>query len=189
MMQLHPPNTLERIEPAGGVAGSQADTQPASTHLWDFLTPKRDELLALLKPASDRKRTMILVAGALVAGFGLGWACGPIVAALTPCAQTETRSLRTADPRSGSKIDGARKTASTSALQAPSNVGSISAAGATPSAKPPGGTRYRGRVARLYRHRRGADVQRDGTEGVREPYPHRVAAGAQEHHVAYRLVV
>jgi len=137
-MQLHAPNTLERIEPAGGVAGSQADTQPASTHLWDFLSPKRDEVLALLKAGDDRKRTMILVAAALVAGFGLGWACGPIVAALTPSAQTETRSLRTADPRSGGKIDGPRKTASASALQAPSNVGAISAA---PSAKPPGGTR------------------------------------------------
>jgi hypothetical protein len=141
MMQLHAPNTLERIEPAGGVAGSQADTQPASTHLWDFLTPKRDEVLALLKPGGDRKRTVILVAGALVAGFGLGWACGPMVAALTPSAQTETRSLRTAEPRSGGKIDGARKTASMSGLQAPPNVSAISAAGATPSAKPPGGTR------------------------------------------------
>jgi hypothetical protein len=134
MMQLHPPNTLERIEPAGGIAGNQADTQPARTHLWDFLTPKRDELLALLKPASDRKRTMILVAGALVAGFGLGWACGPMIAALTPGTPTETHSLRTAEPRSGGKIDGARKTASTSGLQAPATVGAI-------SAKPSGGPR------------------------------------------------
>ena len=141
MMQLHPPNTLERIEPAGGVAGYQADTQPARTHLWDFLTPKRDELLALLKPASDRKRTMILVAGALVAGFLLGWACGPMIAVLTPGTPTETHSPRTAEPRSGGKIDGARKTASMSGLQAPPTAGAISAAGATASAKPSGGPR------------------------------------------------
>jgi hypothetical protein len=140
-MQLHPPNTLERIEPVADVAGNQAATEPASTHLWDFLTPNRDEVLALLKPGDDRKRTIVLVAGALVAGFGLGWACGPMIAALNPIAQTETPLRRTAEPKSGVKLEGARKTASTPGLQAPTSVGAISAAGASPPARPPGAAR------------------------------------------------
>jgi hypothetical protein len=140
-MQLHPPNTLERIEPVADVAGNQAATEPASTHLWDFLTPNRDEVLALLKPGDDRKRTIVLVAGALVAGFGLGWACGPMIAALNPITQAETPLRRTAEPKSGVRLDGARKTASAWGLQAPPSVGAISAAGVSPPAKPPGGTR------------------------------------------------
>ena len=72
-MQLHQANTLEKIESAGDEVGSETPTQPASMYPWDFLSPNRDEVLALLKPDGDRKRTIWLVAGAMVAGFGLGW--------------------------------------------------------------------------------------------------------------------
>ncbi len=134
-MQLHQANTLEKIESAGDEVGSQTPTQPASMYPWDFLSPNRDEVLALLKPDGDRKRTIWLVAGAMVAGFGLGWA-GPIT-------QTETPSRRIAEIKSGGKTEGARKTASTSGSQTLPGVSTVSAAGASPSAKPqaasPGG--------------------------------------------------
>jgi hypothetical protein len=70
-MQFHEATALEKIESAEDVAASQAPTQPASIYQWDFLSPNRDEVLALLKPDGDRERTVWLVAGALVAGSGL----------------------------------------------------------------------------------------------------------------------
>ena len=69
-MQFHQANTLEKYGLAEEAAASHAPTQPASMYPWDFLSPNRDEVLALLRPG-DRKRTICLVAGALVAGFGL----------------------------------------------------------------------------------------------------------------------
>jgi hypothetical protein len=148
-MQCQPPNALEKIESAGDAAGGQTPTQPASMYAWDLLSPNRDEVLALLKPDGDPKRTIWLVAGALVAGFGLGWAGGfswygsANTAALNPITQTEAPSRRVAETKSGGKIEGARKTSSTSGLQTPPGVSTVSAAGASPSAKPqatsPGG--------------------------------------------------
>jgi hypothetical protein len=148
-MQFQQPKAVEKVESAGDVAGSQVPTQPASMYPWDFLSPNRDEVLALLKPDSERGRVIWLVAGALVAGFGLGWACGfswygsANMAALNPITQTETPSRRIAETKSGGKIEGARKTASTSGLQTPPGASTVSAAGASISAKPlatsPGG--------------------------------------------------
>jgi hypothetical protein len=149
IMQLRQSNTLERIESAGDEVGSEVPTQPASRYPWDFLSPNRDEVLALLKPDGDRKRTIWLVAGALVAGFGLGWAGGfswygsANKAALNPTAQTETPSRRIAEIKPGNKTEGARKTASTSGLQTLPGASTVSTAGTSPSAKPqaasPGG--------------------------------------------------
>jgi hypothetical protein len=141
-MQLQQPNALEKIESAGDAAGSQTPTHPASMYPWDFLSPNRDEVLALLKPDGDPKPTIWLVAGALVAGFGLGWAGGfswygsANMAALNPITQTETPSRRVAETKSGGKIEGVRKTLSSSGLQTPPGVSPVSAAGASPSAKP-----------------------------------------------------
>ena len=140
-MQFQLANTLEKHGPADHVAPSQAAMQAASMHPWDFSSPNRDEVLALLRPA-DRKRTIWWVAGALVAGFGLGWAGGfgwygsPDVASRNPIAQTETFSRRPPEVKSGGKAEGARKTASTSGLQTPSGVSAVSTAGASLSAKP-----------------------------------------------------
>jgi hypothetical protein len=140
-MQLQHPSTLERFESAGEFAGEEVASQPASTHSWDFLTPKRDEVLALLKPGGERKRTIAFVAGALLAGFGLGWACGPHIAALNPFAQTETPSRQISEQKSGAGINGPRKTASTSGLQAPAGGSAVSALATGPSARPTGAPR------------------------------------------------
>lgn len=140
-MQFHEANTLEKIESAEDVAAGQAPTRPASIYPWDFLSPNRDEVLALLKPDGDRERTVWLVAGALVAGFGLGWAGGfswygsANMAALNPITQTETPSRRIAERKSGGKTEGTRKTAYTSGLQTSPAVSTVSTVGATISAK------------------------------------------------------
>ncbi len=140
-MQFQPANTLEEHGPAERAGASQAAMQPASMYPWDFSSPNRDEVLALLRPG-DQKRTLRLVAGALVAGFGLGWAGGfgwygsPDVATRNPITQTETISHRPPEIKSGGKAEGARKTASTSGLQTPPGVSTVSAAGASLSVKP-----------------------------------------------------
>jgi hypothetical protein len=142
IMQFRQANTLEKIESAGSAAGNEILTQPASLASWDFLSPDRDEVLALLKPDGDRKRTIWLVAGALVAGLGLGWAGGfswydsANRPALNPITQIETPSRRIAEIKSGGKSEGARKTASASGSQTPQGVNTVSVAGASPSAKP-----------------------------------------------------
>src|SRR4030088_424156 len=93
-------NALQECWPAGDAAGSKPPTQPASMYPWDFLSPKRDEVLALLKPGGDPKPTIWLVAGALVAGFGLGWAGGfswygsENMAGLQPITSTKKPSRR-----------------------------------------------------------------------------------------------
>jgi hypothetical protein len=140
-MQFHQANTLEKYGLAEEAAASHAPTQPASMYPWDFLSPNRDEVLALLRPG-DRKRTIWLVAGALVAGFGLGWAGGfgwygsADMAGRNPITQTETFSRRPPEIKSGGKTEGARKTASTPGLQTPPGVSAVSAAGASLSVKP-----------------------------------------------------
>src|SRR3981189_1268659 len=124
IMQLHEANTLEKYGLAEEAAASHAPPQPVSMYPWDFLSPNRDEVLALLRPG-DRKRTIWLVAGALVAGFGLGWAGGfswygsADMAARNPITQTETFSRRPPEIKSGGKTEGARKAASTPGLQTP----------------------------------------------------------------------
>jgi hypothetical protein len=140
-MQFQQANALEKHGLEEEAAANSAPMLPANVYPWDFLSPNRDEVLALLRPR-DRTRTIWLVAGALVAGFGLGWAGGfswygsANRAALNPITQTETPSRRIAEIKSGGKTEGARKTASTSGSQTPPGVNTVSAAGASPSAKP-----------------------------------------------------
>jgi hypothetical protein len=124
-----------------GIVGDQLATGPDSTHAWDFVSPDQDEVLALLKPGSDRKRTIVLVGCALVAGLGLGWACGANIATFNSITQTETPSRRVPEIRSSGKSDGTRRTASTSGLQTPSAVGAVSPA-AKAEAASPGGPRF-----------------------------------------------
>jgi hypothetical protein len=127
-MQLHQANTLEEIRPAEADGSCEVPRQPATLGPWEFSSPHGDEVLALLKPDGDRKRTIWLVAGALVAGFGLGWAggfswYGPAnISALNPITQAETPSRRIAETKSGGKSEGARKTASTLGLRTPSSI-------------------------------------------------------------------
>jgi hypothetical protein len=134
-MRIHQ-STTEKFEPVGDVVGNQVATTPAGMDSWDFSSPNDDEVFALLKPRSERKRTIILIGSALVVGLGLGWACGANRVSFNPFAQTEMPSHRPEIASSG-KSDGARRTASTSGLQTPS--------AGTPFAKAqptsPGGTR------------------------------------------------
>jgi hypothetical protein len=131
-----------QIRHSVGIVGDQLATGPDSTHSWDFVSPDQDEVLALLKPSSDRKRTIVLVGSALVAGLGLGWVCGINVATFNPITQTETPSRRVPEIKSSGKSDGARRTASTSGLPTPSAVGPVSPTGAKAEAASPGGPRF-----------------------------------------------
>jgi len=109
-----------------GIVGDQLATGPDSTHSWDFVSPNHDEVSALLKPSSDRKRTLVLVGSALVAGLGLGWACGANITTFNSITQIETPSRRVPEIKSSGKSDGARRMASTS-VQTPPAVGAVAA--------------------------------------------------------------
>jgi hypothetical protein len=122
--------------------GDQLATGPDSTHAWDFVTPNHDEVLALLKPSNDRKRTIVLVGSALVAGLGVGWACGANVASFTSITQTEVPLRRVPEIKSSGKSDSARRTASSLGLQTPPAVSAISPAAMKPEAASPGGARF-----------------------------------------------
>ncbi|MEA2887776.1 MAG: hypothetical protein QOD11_2136 [Bradyrhizobium sp.] len=109
-----------------GIVGDQLAAGPDGMHSWDFVSPDQEEVLALLKPSSDRKRIMVLVGSALIAGLGLGWACGANVTTFSSITQTETPSRRVPEIKSSGKSDAARRT------------GSVSPAGAKTEAAPPG---------------------------------------------------
>jgi hypothetical protein len=125
------------------VAGSALPRQPAG--LSDILSRNRDDVLVLREPYGDRARPIVLATMALAGSFLLGWAGAlnwPEVANLLgvgQIAQIEAPSPRIAEARSGSKVEGVRKTASTSDVRtaAPATVGSIPKPPATAS----GGTR------------------------------------------------
>jgi hypothetical protein len=116
MLPLHSED-LGLIEPIASAADHPPPPPPASMDPSDYLSPIREEALRLLNPDRDRARLMYLAAGALVAGFGLGWAGGwswhrPHTAgASEPIAQREPSSRRP-ETRSASKIDAVRKHAS-----------------------------------------------------------------------------
>ena len=104
----------------------------------DFSSPDRDEFLSL-DPNGDRKRTMGLVAGALVAGIGLGWLAFiwsvPQIAALDPSLRKK-QLPSIPETKAAGKTEGFRKSTSTSGLQAPQGGSAVSAAGASIAAKP-----------------------------------------------------
>ena len=137
-MQDREPSTFESNW-SGNVIAGQWREQSAS--LWNFLKSDRDDVLVVREPFGDRARAAVLVAAALVASFGLGWAGGlnwPGFASelgLVAVAQNETPAPRISEARSSSKIEGARKTASAS--DSPAIVGSIP----KPSTLLPGGAR------------------------------------------------
>jgi len=137
-MQDREPSTFESNW-SGNVIAGQWREQSAS--LWNFLKSDRDDVLVVREPFGDRARAAVLVAAALVASFGLGWAGGlnwPGFASelgLVAVVQNETPAPRISEARSSSKIEGARKTASAS--DSPAIVGSIP----KPSALLPGSAR------------------------------------------------
>ena len=115
-MQDREPSTFEIW--SGNVVGGQRPQQPAS--LWNFLKPDRDDVLVVREPFGDRARAAVLVAAALVASFGLGWAGGlnwPQFASelgLVEVAQKEAPSPRISEARPSGRIEGTRKAASAS---------------------------------------------------------------------------
>jgi hypothetical protein len=141
-MQDREPSTFE-IWSGNGIGGQRPE-QPASP--WSFFKPDRDDVLVVREPSGDRARTALLVAAALVASFGLGWAGGlnwPQFASelgLVEVAQKEMPSPRISEARPSGRIEGTRKPASAS--DSPAIVGSIPKpsallpAGARPSAAP-----------------------------------------------------
>src|SRR5437879_7150942 len=102
----------------GNVVGGQPPQQPA--RLWNFLKSDRDDVLVVREPFGDRARAAVLVAAALVASFGLGWAGGlnwPQFASelgLVEVAQKEAPSPRISEARPSGRIEGTRKAASAS---------------------------------------------------------------------------
>ncbi|MGY4282690.1 hypothetical protein ACVWXO_001910 [Bradyrhizobium sp. LM2.7] len=141
-MQVHQAKTLEEIEVTVADRISEVPMPRVTLNPRDFSSPCREEVLALLKPGSDRTRSLCLVTGALIVGFvfgragGFAW-YGPITfASLNSTTQTETPSRRTAETKSGRKTEGLRKTASILTLRTPPGASQISADGASISAKP-----------------------------------------------------
>jgi hypothetical protein len=130
-----------QIHHSVGIVGDQLATGPDSPHSWDFVSPNQDEVSALLKPSSDRKRTIVLVGSALIAGLGLGWACGANIT-FNSITQTEAPSRRVPEIKSSGKSDGLRRTVSTSGLQTAPVAGAVSSIGAKAEAASPGGTRF-----------------------------------------------
>ncbi|MGY4427586.1 hypothetical protein ACVWWO_000063 [Bradyrhizobium sp. F1.13.1] len=140
-MPLHQASTLEESKATIAECSSEGKIQASILDPWDFSNPDRDHTLALLKQDGNRRRAAWLVAGALVAGFGLGWAGGlswyggATSSLLDAITQPETPPRQVAQSKSG-KTEGTRKTASMSVLQPSSTVRQMSAVATSISAKP-----------------------------------------------------
>ena len=112
---------------SGNRVGFQSPEYPATER--NFLRADRDGVLLVREPFGARTRPALLVAAALAVSFGLGWAGGlnwPQLASelgLVEVAQKEAHSPRISETRSGSKNEGARRTASVS--DSPAFTGSI----------------------------------------------------------------
>jgi hypothetical protein len=130
-MQVQQPDRFEGIGVVGDVTNNQLPSPPASMDPSDYLSPIREEALQLLNPGVDRVRVVWLAAGALVIGFGLGWAGGsswydpPVVVASTPSAQKDNVTRRP-EMKSANKVESSRKqTASNSPKPASLSTGAI----------------------------------------------------------------
>lgn len=110
-MQIQPPHRFEE----GSIAGLESKhLPPAGIDASDHLGAIREEALLLLRPDRKRELVLLVAAGALVTGFGLGWAGGSswsslrTVAALEPPAQKDA-ILRQPEIKSAGKADNVRK--------------------------------------------------------------------------------
>ena len=136
-MQVQQPNPFENTGAVGGVTNNQLPSPPASMDPSDYLSPIREDALKLLKPGVDRAQVIWFAAGALVIGFGLGWASSsswyglPMVVASNPIAQKDTSTRRT-EMKSASRIENGRK--QTALVTGPSNSSKLPSlsAGAVP---------------------------------------------------------
>jgi hypothetical protein len=137
-MQDRQRNALGQIGPSEPEAVSQAGedpTQPASIYPWDWSSRDQDGILVSAKLGGER--TTWVIAGALAALFGLGWAGGSnwhrfsnIEAASNPLTQKVTcsRRIRDSEIKSTRKIDGVvRRTTSATSLQSSTASSAIQA--------------------------------------------------------------
>jgi hypothetical protein len=137
-MQDRQRNALGQIGPSEPEAVSQAGedpTQAASVYPWDWSSRDRDGILVSAKLGGER--TTWVIAGALAALFGLGWAGGSnwhrfsnIEAASNPLTQKVTcsRRIRDSEIKSTRKIDGVvRRTTSATSLQSSTASSAIQA--------------------------------------------------------------
>ena len=111
-MQLQQPNNLEEIGSFRGVTRNQPPSPHASMDSSHYLSPVREEALQLLNSGGDRARYWF-AAGALVVGFGLGWAGSSswygssTIVASNPIVQKDT-TYRRPEMKSADKIESAR---------------------------------------------------------------------------------
>ena len=137
-MQDRQRNALGQIGPSEPEAVSQAGedpTQAASIYPWDWSSCDRDGILVSAKLGGER--TTWVIAGALAALFGLGWAGGSnwyrfsnIEAASNPLTQKVTcsRRVRDSEIKSTRKTDGVvRRTTSATSLQSSTASSAIQA--------------------------------------------------------------
>lgn len=140
-MRLRQASKLETIRATIADGSSEVLNRPATLEPWDFSSPGREEVLALLKSDDYRKRTAWLAVGALVMGLALGWAgalswyAPATTSVLNAISQRDAPSRQVAETKLG-KAEGTRKTASTSILRTPLPASQVSAAGSSISAKP-----------------------------------------------------
>ena len=128
-MQIQQPNVPEEIKPIGSAPPISVDASDhlASDHLaFDhFDEPIRPEALRLLRPDRERAIMVCMVAGALLAGIGLGWTGGldwnssPVAVAAAPTAAKDA-SHRQAEAKPAVRAESIRK-------QSPSITASINA--------------------------------------------------------------
>ena len=102
---------------AAGLGGREVAIEP-DTERRDFVNRDPDEVLALLKPGGDRKRTMILAGGALLVGLAVGWTCATNSVTFNSITQVET-PRRLPEIKPGGKSDGGRRTSSVSPAEVP----------------------------------------------------------------------
>jgi hypothetical protein len=137
-MQDRQRNALGQIgpsEPEAVIQAGEDPTQAASIYPWDWSSRDRDGILVSAKLGGER--TTWVIAGALAALFGLGWAGGSnwhrfsnIEAASNPPTQKVTcsRRIRDSEIKSTRKIDGVvRRTTSATSLQSSTASSAIQA--------------------------------------------------------------
>ncbi len=124
------------------MTNNQLPSPPASMDPSDYLSPIREEALQLLNPGVDRARVVWLAAGALVVGFGLGWASSsswydsPVVVASAPSAQKD-HSIRRTEMKPANKAESGRKQTALGTGTKPPSLSSGAIPRTTTEALPP----------------------------------------------------
>src|SRR3954471_5842815 len=120
---------------AAGLGGREVAIEPDMERR-DFVHRDPDEVLALLKPGGDGKRTIILIGGALLVGIAVGWTCATNSVAFNSITQVEA-PRRLPEIKPGGKSDSVRRTSSVS----PAGVPLAKAEAVSPT-----GTRFSGDI-------------------------------------------